>query len=111
MSRRVKCQEEIAKFLTLLEDDSDCEQSDPYSDGKFYFMDVNEMCAYNNFLYMAAVIVYSFSSTASKHNQCISDIWSAVTLVRGYITSMQVEMSFSVLLLGKTNTVNIIVFP
>ena len=73
MSRRVKCQEEIAKFLTLLEDDSDCEHSDPNSDHKFYFMDVNEMCAYNNFLYMAAVFVYSFSSTASKHNECIPD--------------------------------------
>ena len=39
MSRRVKCYEEIVKFLRLLENDeeSDCELGDPNSDGEICY--------------------------------------------------------------------------
>ena len=60
---------------------------------------------------MLSVVLCSLSSTASKPNECISDVWSAVMLVRGDITCMQVEMSFSVRLIDRlvrANTVNII---
>ena len=35
VSRRVKSYEEIINFLKLLENESDCEQNDSNSDGKF----------------------------------------------------------------------------
>ena len=42
---------------------------------------------------MLSIVVCSLSSTASIPNEYISNTWSTVMLVRGCMTSMQVEMS------------------
>ena len=56
MSKRVKCHQEILKFLELLENDgeSDCEDSDTNSDGEI-FCQMSWFLLYGNF-----ILIYAF---------------------------------------------------